>query len=80
MNIIDASNLIAGTINSFVNINKDSDGLDAIIYAVLIFFKKLDFDLVANFIKHHRKQLIPKIIYSNSTTQSEFSINLFYGK
>jgi len=40
LNIINASNLIEGTIKSLENINKDSDGLDTIIDAALIFSKK----------------------------------------
>ncbi|KAL4098192.1 hypothetical protein QTP88_022840 [Uroleucon formosanum] len=79
LNIIDASNLIEGTIKSLENINKDSDGLDTIIDAALIFSRKIDLDPIADFNKHH-KRLIPKKIDSNPMTQSDFSLKLFYQK
>lgn len=80
LNIIDASNLIEGTIKSLENINKDSDGLDTIIDAALIFSKKIELDPVADFNKNHRKRLIPKRVDSNPMTQSDFSLKLFYRK
>ncbi|XP_025407346.1 uncharacterized protein LOC112681295 [Sipha flava] len=80
LNIIDASNLIEGAIKSLENINKDSDGLDTIIDAALIFSRKLDLDPIEDFKKHHHKRSIPKIIDSNPMTQSDFSLKLFYRK
>ncbi|KAL4083558.1 hypothetical protein QTP88_028874 [Uroleucon formosanum] len=80
LNIIDASNLIEGTIKSLENINKDSDGLDTIIDAALIFSRKIDLDPIADFNKQHHKRLIPKKIDSNPMTQSDFSLKLFYRK
>jgi hypothetical protein len=80
LNIIDASNLIKGTIKSLENINKDSDGLDTIIDAALIFSGKLDLDPIEDFKKHHYKRSIPKRIDSNPMTQSDFSLKLFYRK
>jgi len=79
LNIIDASNLIESTI-SLETINNDFDGLDAIINDSLIFSKKIELDEVADFIKDHRKQLIPKRVDSNPITHSDFSVKLFYRK
>lgn len=80
LNIIDASNLIEGTIKSLENINKDSDGLDTIIDAALIFSKRIDLDPVADFNKHHRKRSISKRVDSYPRTQSDFLLKLFYWK
>ncbi|XP_022161824.1 uncharacterized protein LOC111027719 [Myzus persicae] len=78
LNIIDASNLIEGTITSLENINKDYDGLDTIVDATLIFSSKIDIDPIADFKKHHHKRSIPKRIDSNPMTQLDFSLKLFY--
>jgi len=80
LNIIDASNLIEGTIKSLENIHKDSDGLNTIIDAALIFSKNIDLDPVADFNKYHRKRPVPKRVDSNSMAQSDFSLKLFYRK
>lgn len=46
----------------------------------MILKKKIELDLVADFIKFHSKWLIPERIDSNSTTQSDLSLKSFYWK
>lgn len=57
---------------------QNSNGINTIIDATIIFSKKLVLNPETDFSKQHHKCLLSKILDNNPTTQTEFSLKLFY--
>ena len=80
LNVIDTISLMESTTDILQAIKGDKDGMDAEIEAAIAFAKRLNFDAVADFERHHRHRQPPQRIDSNPQTAVSLNMKSFYWK
>lgn len=80
LSLVDAAILIDTAITSLEDINSSTKSMDNLIESSSIFAKVLGVDSKSDFLIHHRNRKAPGWLDSNTSNQTEFTMQLFYRK
>lgn len=76
LSLVDAAILIDSTITSLEDINSNTKSMDNLIESSSIFAKVLEVDSKSDFLIHHRNRRAPGWLDSNTSNQTEFTMQL----
>lgn len=80
LNIIDCINIIKVTAQNLNLISTNSKSLDDLIQSAIQFAENIGIDAKTDFLRHHRRRLLPKAIDENNDNAVKLDLNTFYRK
>ncbi len=78
LNILDVITIIKTCIRSFENIRQDETEIENLINAAASFCRKLNIDVEADYVKHHRRRLAPRRYDESRDNAAELQYKQFY--